>query len=191
MEKKVCKKCKKEKLISDFYSYFDNRYNKKYFQSLCKKCESERGKNKYDNLPKDIKIKKNIKAKARKKERRLIEPEFVKQERLYSRLRRVINPKHVLFNNAKARAVRNNIDFDITQDDIFIPEYCPILNIKLKLDNNKISDNSPSLDKIDNNKGYIKGNIKVISNLANAMKRNATKEQLKEFAKNIIKYIEN
>jgi hypothetical protein len=36
------------------------------------------------------------------------------------------------------------------------------------------SDNSPSLDRIDSKKGYIKNNIKMISNKANIMKLNGT-----------------
>lgn len=43
--------------------------------------------------------------------------------------------------------------------------------------------NSPSLDRIDNNRGYTKDNIQVISQCANAMKGAATWGELKMFAK--------
>jgi hypothetical protein len=39
--------------------------------------------------------------------------------------------------------------------------------------------NSPSLDRIDNTKGYVPGNVWVISWRANDLKRNATLEELK------------
>lgn len=45
------------------------------------------------------------------------------------------------------------------------------------------------MDKIIPEKGYVKGNVRVISALANLMKNNATIEQLINFSKNIISYI--
>lgn len=89
----------------------------------------------------------------------------------------------------KSRAKRKNIEFNIIQEDLFLPEYCPILNIKINYDARLGSNNSPSVDRIDNSKGYIKGNVIVISRLANAMKNAATFDELKLFSKNILKLI--
>jgi hypothetical protein len=100
--------------------------------------------------------------------------------------------RHLLY-RAKDRAKKLNLEFNITIDDIILNEYCPILNIKLayghKEDKNIKVASNPSLDRIDITKGYIKGNICVISMKANAMKNSGTKEELILFAKNIERYL--
>lgn len=89
----------------------------------------------------------------------------------------------------KSRAKRNGLEFNITYEDVFLPEYCPILNIKLDYGADKSNSNSPSIDRIDNTKGYIKGNIIVMSRLANAMKSSASFDELELFCKNILKLV--
>lgn len=90
--------------------------------------------------------------------------------------------KYALFRWARYRASQSGIEFSITQDDIHIPMYCPILDIKLEVGTKVSKTSSPTLDRIDNDKGYVKGNIWVISNLANMMKSQATIEQLLRFS---------
>ncbi len=80
---------------------------------------------------------------------------------------------------AKHRAKARGLEFDIEVSDIVIPEICPVLGIPLSLTNGKNVGSSPSLDRIDNNKGYIKGNIQVLSWRANKIKSDATLEELK------------
>lgn len=89
-----------------------------------------------------------------------------------------------MWRRAKNRASKSKLDFDIEVTDIVIPEYCPILNIKLKehIGRPGGEKHSPALDRIDNSKGYIKGNIMVLSHLANMMKSNATNKELITFA---------
>lgn len=99
------------------------------------------------------------------------------------------NPDRILLATAKHRARKKQIPFDLTVDDIFIPDICPILGIKLvrRLGQGYgAGPSSPSLDRIDTNKGYTKDNVHVISYKANAMKSNATAEELKLFATWII-----
>lgn len=98
------------------------------------------------------------------------------------------NPQKNMWAQAKKRAREKSLDFDITPDDIVLPDVCPYLGIQLKVNTKTgcFSFDSYSLDRIDINKGYVKGNVEVISNMANSMKRNATKEQLIVFATNVL-----
>ena len=78
---------------------------------------------------------------------------------------------------AKTRSRRKGIDFAITSKDILIPDVCPYLGIPLMVahvPHGGPSDNSPSLDRIDSLKGYIPGNIEVISHRANSIKNKGT-----------------
>jgi hypothetical protein len=95
--------------------------------------------------------------------------------------------KAILF-RAKQRAKQKDFEFNLDSSDIVIPLRCPILDIEIiRNKNTSTKVNSPSLDRIDNTKGYIKGNIMVVSNKANTMKNNATPEELIKFANWILK----
>jgi len=83
-----------------------------------------------------------------------------------------------MLQTARASANRRNLDFNITVDDIIIPTHCPLLGIELSVSQNGPSPNSPSLDRIDNKQGYIKGNVWVISQRANMIKSSATWQEI-------------
>ena len=102
--------------------------------------------------------------------------------------------KHIIgrCNDIKSRAKRNSIKFNLTPQYLFKihVKNCPILGVKLswgKTINGSAQQNSPSLDRIDPKKGYIEGNVRWLSQLANSMKSNATPEQLKTFAEWVLK----
>lgn len=81
---------------------------------------------------------------------------------------------------ARTRATRKGFDFSITREDIGdLPSVCPALGIPLHPSTGKRSDGSYSLDRIDSSKGYIPGNVAVVSYLANRLKNNATSAQLR------------
>jgi hypothetical protein len=89
------------------------------------------------------------------------------------------NPeKCMLYRNRFASKVKG-IPFSLEEPDIIIPEFCPILGLKLEKGKDNSCDNSPSLDKIVPELGYIKGNVRVISQRANLLKSNATIEELR------------
>lgn len=88
--------------------------------------------------------------------------------------RHVANPARVMLTTAKARAKKAGKDFSITLDDVPVPEFCPVLGTKLAVGNGGSTRNSPTIDRIDNTKGYIQGNVWVISRRANDLKADAT-----------------
>ena len=89
---------------------------------------------------------------------------------------------------AKRRARIKGLEFNIEVSDITIPKICPILEVPLVLGTKGNYEYTPSLDRIDNSKGYIKGNIMVISKKANSMKNSASLQELKNFCKNVLRY---
>lgn len=83
--------------------------------------------------------------------------------------------QYKMFTGAKQRALKEGLPFDIELDDCKIPDVCPVLGIPFDLgekDGQRL-DASPSLDKFVPEKGYVKGNVAVISWLANRIKTNA------------------
>ncbi len=92
-----------------------------------------------------------------------------------------------MYHNAKTRAKVNGLDFKLALTDIVIPSVCPILGIKLYRHNKSPRDNSPSLDRKNPNRGYVKNNVHVVSYKANTMKSNATPKELLKFAKWVLK----
>ena len=88
---------------------------------------------------------------------------------------------------AKSRAKKNNLPFNLELDDIAIPDTCPLLGIKIESNNFRNSPNNPSLDKIIPEKGYIKGNVWVISNRANTLKNDASIQELELLVENLKK----
>ena len=104
-----------------------------------------------------------------------------------------IDPRSKLLNSARQRATSKGLEFSLKIDDIVIPEYCPVLGIKLEAsvgEGRKSLDqleHSPSLDRVDNTKGYTKDNVMVISLRANNIKKDATLAELKA----LVKYVED
>jgi hypothetical protein len=72
------------------------------------------------------------------------------------------------------RCLKEGLDFNLTEDDLKIPDYCPVLGIRLRVGEWHWHDASPSVDRIDPTGGYVKGNVAVISWRANRMKYNGS-----------------
>ena len=85
-----------------------------------------------------------------------------------------------MFSAAKNRAKTKGVPFDIDVSDIIIPEFCPVLGLRLvsHIGRRGPLDDTPSLDRIRPEGGYVRGNIWVISSRANRMKNDATLGEL-------------
>jgi hypothetical protein len=88
-------------------------------------------------------------------------------------------PEYVMFLMAKTRAKAKHLPFDIEVSDVVIPERCPMLGIPLFQANGVIHDNSPTLDRREPLRGYVRGNVRVISYKANRAKNNLTLDEMK------------
>lgn len=91
------------------------------------------------------------------------------------------NPEKSIIHRTRSRAKKNGIEFDLLPQDITIPATCPVLGIPLTR-SGKQDDNAPSLDRIDNAKGYVRGNVVIVSWRANRLKSDATIAELRQIA---------
>lgn len=87
-------------------------------------------------------------------------------------------PLKQFLKTAKSGAKKRGLEFSITEDDIHMPEVCPVLGTPFE----RGTMYAASIDRIDNSKGYVQGNVQIISKLANTMKSQATQEELIKFA---------
>jgi hypothetical protein len=96
----------------------------------------------------------------------------------YARKYKRRNIEQAMLSGAKARAKENGLQFNIDLNDVIVPEICPVLGLKISIDGPK--DTSPSLDRIVPERGYTKGNVRVISWRANWIKNNATPDEIEK-----------
>jgi hypothetical protein len=173
----------------NFYSF--QRNGKTYFKRTCKTCYNAAGREWKKNNKEKVKSgSKEYYANNREKvlaasiKWKRLNPDKAREikTRCYDK-EKTKDYRGEMFKAAKMRAKRDGRLFEITRDDIVKVDVCPILGIKLEPSKGKgPSDSSPTLDRIDDTKGYIKGNVQVVSYLANRMKSNATPDQLLMFA---------
>lgn len=124
-----------------------------------------------------------------KKYREANRPKIQKKGREYYRRKL----KNRLLNAARARSRKYGYEFNLTEADIILPKYCPLLGIEMFVtESRKGSKHSSfSLDRIDSARGYTKDNVWVISHKANSMKSDSNYEDFKKMADNWKQFHEN
>ena len=91
-------------------------------------------------------------------------------------------PAYKMLCNAKTNAKARGVPFDLDISDIVIPEFCPALGIKLSFESGRLNPNRATIDRMDNSKGYVKGNVAIISWRANMLKRDASPDEVEKIA---------
>ena len=164
---RICNNCKKTKTFDSFYRKNTGKSGR---VAVCRECHA--GFSKTAALARPYSGKLNTKP-----------PKKTPEELIQYKLSR---PRQNMLSRAKARAKKFGLLFDIGLEDIEIPRFCPILGIELihalEKKGNLERGRSPSLDRIDNSKGYVRGNIIVVSHRANCIKRDATILELQRIA---------
>jgi hypothetical protein len=79
------------------------------------------------------------------------------------------NIEKYMHGNTRRSAKKKGIIFSLSVNDIVIPMVCPYLEVKSF---------TPSIDRIDNDRGYIKNNILVVSRKSNTMKSNLSLKEI-------------
>lgn len=110
--------------------------------------------------------------------------EICKRAREHSRTKHANDPRYKMLSSAKQRAALYGRECNLVLGDIIIPETCPLLGIKIITGSRQVKNNSPTLDRKDSAKGYVRSNIWVISWRANRIKSDATLDELKLLIKN-------
>ena len=96
-------------------------------------------------------------------------------------------PIRQLLTQTKCRAKKFGIPFNLQEEDIVVPTHCPLLGIPLlpKGTTGLRPDGLMTIDKIDPKKGYVKGNVWIISFRANRIKYDASLEELVLITQNL------
>lgn len=159
--KKKCRTCGEIKPIMEFWR------SGRGYQTECKPCMRRR--NTAWHRANEAKVRLRNKVATNKSRRKNFEKFFLR--------------------SVKARAKKSGLEFSLTAADVVIPEYCPILGIKLARNTGwnrghglVVRDRSPSVDRIDNTKGYTPDNIIIVSYRANRIKSDATAQELRRLA---------
>lgn len=198
MYMKICSKCCQELPNENFGKNFSSKDGLQYKCKQCRKKEYqnnrililEKMKTRYHNSP-DVRARRT----EYNRRRRIDDIENVRnkdKERYIKNKTRILekirisknrNPIKYMLKLAKRRAKKYQVEFRLTENDIRIPEFCPILGIKLDPYNSGFErDFLPTLDRIHDDRGYTPENVIVISHRANRRKSDSSIRELIQMA---------
>lgn len=156
---KICNVCLKEKPLDQFWTLRNAKDGK---QRRCIECSKARWEEKFTR---------NAEARAALREK--------------DKQRWDADVQGYLYTTAKKRAKKQGIEFTIEKDDIKVVDKCPITGVAMSRYRGTLEHESYSLDRVDSTKGYVPGNVRVISWFANLAKSRLTLQE----AENLCKYM--
>jgi hypothetical protein len=126
------------------------------------------------------------------------------KKQAYRKSNPILNITTSMTGSARGRAKKKNLPFDIDLDYVRsmvgenaeFASHCPVFKMPLEWSCQRGNGrdplpNSPSLDRIDPGRGYVKGNVWIISHRANTIKNDASHEELKLVTKAVGEAIVN
>lgn len=167
------KKCGRCKIVFPSIFFGKNKSRKDGLTDHCKFCIQKFNKKVKKKHEQKIKANAQIYRDTHKEEKAIKAKEDYEFEK-------TIKPAKVMWRWIRNRARKTGMEFSITEKDIVIPEVCPVLGIPLFCGKGYAIPNSPSLDRIDNTKGYIPGNVVVVSYKANWAKNDCSIDELEK-----------
>lgn len=190
-----CKQCKRE--VDSIYFLKADGINFFKFCNLCR--ERGREKNNRRKVARSAQSKEHYRQHKHEVQQRNKEWRFRNKEKLReyekSNVRRQKNKEwreqkrsedrfRFVWYAAKRRAKLAGVSFTITKQDIIdifpLDGKCPMLGMELQFSNKVSRDDSPSLDRVIPELGYVPGNIQLISYRANRIKNDASLVELKK-----------
>jgi hypothetical protein len=94
------------------------------------------------------------------------------------------------FRRKKASAKTKGIDWTVQFGELEWPKECPILGLEIDYFAEERQENSPSFDRIDPSRGYVAGNVRIVSWRANRIKNDGSAKEhrlIAEYLENIFK----
>lgn len=157
-----CTQCGETKNATHFYWRRDGKHAR--LTSRCRECR----KLNYKENPQ--------RCRERSKKHYWINKEAIQQG---LKEKYILQPERRLLTFARKRAKDKGLPFDLSVGDITIPAVCPVLGIPLFPNEQTVGPNSPTIDRIVGELGYVRGNVVVVSFRANTIKNDATLDDLR------------
>ena len=171
------KQCTSCLVIKPLIAFHRAKSGKLGRRAMCSDCCKRR----YDT-PERLK-----RSQIRRQELRESDPAVRRRENELCRIGNEKNIINYLLRGARSRCKISGLQCTVTSADIKLVHICPLLGIPLKIAKGvgNANANSYSLDRIDNSKGYIPGNVWIISRRANLIKSDATLEELEKITQGL------